>query len=116
MEIRRCILDRDLATLIFLVMMRAFPSLTKAACLFSCVLPLATAALHQRYSAERDNILYNVIEDHSSGAKLEFVKNSGICETTPGVNSYSGYLTVGHDMNMFFWYAPTIFVYKAVST
>ena len=35
-----------------------------------------------------------------TGAKIEFVTNSGICETTPGVNQYSGYLSVGTNMNM----------------
>lgn len=36
---------------------------------------------------------------------MSFVNNSGICETTPGVNQYSGYVTVGDNMNMWFWYA-----------
>ena len=36
---------------------------------------------------------------------LRYVANSGICETTPGVNQYSGYLDVGTDMSMvsMFW-------------
>lgn len=33
-----------------------------------------------------------------------FVKNSGICETTPGVNQYSGYFSVAEDVNIWFWY------------
>jgi len=40
----------------------------------------------------------------ATGAKIEFVNNSGICETTPGVKQYSGYLTVGDNMNMWFWF------------
>jgi len=34
------------------------------------------------------------------------VKNSGICETTKGVNQYSGYISFGatKDVNMFFWF------------
>ncbi|KAH8884122.1 carboxypeptidase S1 [Thozetella sp. PMI_491] len=32
------------------------------------------------------------------------VENSGICETTPGVKQYSGYLSVGEDMHMWFWF------------
>ncbi|GAM88844.1 hypothetical protein ANO11243_068780 [Dothideomycetidae sp. 11243] len=35
---------------------------------------------------------------------LEFVTNSGICETTKGVNQYSGYLSVGTNDNYFFWF------------
>jgi hypothetical protein len=43
--------------------------------------------------------------DHpATGASLKFVKNSGICETTPDVNSYSGYITVGKNMSMWFWF------------
>jgi hypothetical protein len=30
-------------------------------------------------------------------------KNSGICETTNGVNQYSGYLNVGEGMQVWFW-------------
>ncbi|KAH8886329.1 carboxypeptidase-like protein S1 [Thozetella sp. PMI_491] len=47
---------------------------------------------------------FTVFEHAATGAKLSFVTNSGICETTPGVNSYSGYLTVGTNMNMWFWF------------
>ncbi|KIJ16449.1 hypothetical protein PAXINDRAFT_98906, partial [Paxillus involutus ATCC 200175] len=35
---------------------------------------------------------------------LRYVKNSGICETTPGVTQYSGYIDVGTDMSMWFWF------------
>jgi hypothetical protein len=52
---------------------------------------------------ERDGVVYNVFEHAATGAKIEFVNNSGICETTKGVNQYSGYLSVGTNMNMWFW-------------
>jgi carboxypeptidase D len=39
----------------------------------------------------------------SASSKISFVKNSGICETTPDVDQYSGYVDVGQDMNMWFW-------------
>ncbi|PLB52231.1 putative carboxypeptidase S1 [Aspergillus steynii IBT 23096] len=55
-------------------------------------------------TVKRDGITYNVFEHRATGSKLEFVKNSGICETTPGVNQYSGYLSVGENMNMWFWF------------
>ena len=35
---------------------------------------------------------------------MEFVTNSGVCETTPGVNQYSGYLSIGSNQNMWFWF------------
>ena len=31
---------------------------------------------------------------------LRFVRNSGVCETTPGVNQLSGYVDVGTNMSM----------------
>ena len=57
----------------------------------------------KRSFVERDGTTYTVFEHAETGAKLEFVKNSGICETTAGVNQYSGYLSVGTNMNMWFW-------------
>ncbi|KAH0831251.1 Alpha/Beta hydrolase protein [Lanmaoa asiatica] len=35
---------------------------------------------------------------------LRYVANSGICETTPGVTQYSGYIDVGTNMSMWFWF------------
>ncbi|KAK7994854.1 hypothetical protein PG990_013627 [Apiospora arundinis] len=70
----------------------------------AAALPGSTSHLDKRYTEERNGINYNVFEHASTGAKLSFVNNSGICETTPGVNQYSGYITVGNNMNMFFWF------------
>jgi hypothetical protein len=64
-----------------------------------------SAVIDKRYVEVRDDITYNVFEHAATGTKMSFVNNSGICETTPGVNQYSGYLSVGTDQNMFFWYA-----------
>ena len=33
-------------------------------------------------------------------AKLRFVRNSGVCETTPGVEQLSGYIDIGTNMSM----------------
>ncbi|KAA8642808.1 putative carboxypeptidase S1 [Aspergillus tanneri] len=73
------------------------------------LLPVAFAAPDRARSniattVKRDGITYNVFHHRATGATLEFVKNSGICETTPGVNQYSGYLSVGENMNMWFWF------------
>ncbi|KAF5309064.1 hypothetical protein D9619_013580 [Psilocybe cf. subviscida] len=35
---------------------------------------------------------------------LRFVENSGVCETTPGVRQISGYIDVGTNMSMWFWF------------
>jgi carboxypeptidase D len=67
-------------------------------------LPLESASKDRRSFIERDGTNFTVFEHAATGAKLEFVTNSGICETTPGVNQYSGYLSVGTNMNMWFWF------------
>ena len=59
-----------------------------------------TTTKDKRSFVERDGVNFTIFEHAATGAKLEFVTNSGICETTPGVNQYSGYLTVGTNMNM----------------
>ncbi|KJA22565.1 hypothetical protein HYPSUDRAFT_186243 [Hypholoma sublateritium FD-334 SS-4] len=35
---------------------------------------------------------------------LQFVADSGVCETTPGVHQMSGYINVGTGMSMWFWF------------
>jgi hypothetical protein len=49
----------------------------------------------KRSFVKRNGVEHTVFEHEATGAKLDFVTNSGICETTPGVNQYSGYISVG---------------------
>jgi len=63
-----------------------------------------TSTKDKRSFAVRDGVNFTVFEHAATGAQVQFVKNSGICETTPGVNQYSGYLSVGDNMNMWFWF------------
>ncbi|KAG7091367.1 hypothetical protein E1B28_010407 [Marasmius oreades] len=35
---------------------------------------------------------------------LRFIKNSGVCETTPGVEQVSGYIDIGTNMSTWFWF------------
>ncbi|KIM43509.1 hypothetical protein M413DRAFT_68801 [Hebeloma cylindrosporum] len=35
---------------------------------------------------------------------IRFVSDSGVCETTPGVHQMSGYIDVGTNMSMWFWF------------
>lgn len=51
----------------------------------------------KRSFEERDGVKRTIFEHEATGATLSFVTNSGICETTPGVNQYSGYLSVGSE-------------------
>jgi len=41
---------------------------------------------------------------NQNDTSLQFIKNSGICETTPGVNQMSGYIDIGTNMSMWFWF------------
>ncbi|KAF4461546.1 carboxypeptidase D [Fusarium albosuccineum] len=62
------------------------------------------ASLDKRSTETTNGIKYKVFEHAATGGKTKIVSNSGICETTPGVNQHSGYFTVGDNMNMFFWF------------
>jgi carboxypeptidase D len=50
---------------------------------------------NKRYTHRDDDIDYTVFEHAATGSNLTYVKDSGICETTPGVHQYSGTLSVG---------------------
>lgn len=63
----------------------------------------SAARVDKRYTEKLNGVHYNVFEHGITGAKVSYVNNSGICETTAGVNQYSGYVSVGDNMNMFFW-------------
>ncbi|CZR58507.1 related to carboxypeptidase [Phialocephala subalpina] len=65
---------------------------------------LAAELKGKRSFEERDGVKRTIFEHEATGATLSFVTNSGICETTPGVNQYSGYLSVGSNENMWFWF------------
>ena len=52
----------------------------------------------KRSFEKRDGVEHTIFEHEATGAKIDFVTSSGICETTPGVNQYSGYLSVGSKM------------------
>ncbi|TVY19573.1 Carboxypeptidase S1 [Lachnellula arida] len=58
----------------------------------------------KRSVEERDGVVHTIFEHNATGATIDYVKNSGICETTPGVNQYSGYFSVGKNMSMWFWF------------
>lgn len=83
-----------LPNLFFLLVAAVYPYITLA---------LPASAHNKRSLVQRDGVLYNVFEHGTTGAKIEFIKNSGICEMTPGVNQYSGYLSVGEGKDMWFW-------------
>ncbi|KAF5328037.1 hypothetical protein D9758_017459 [Tetrapyrgos nigripes] len=45
-----------------------------------------------------------LVSQNLEDVKLRYVADSGICETTPGVHQMSGYIDVGKNMSMWFWF------------
>ena len=66
--------------------------------------PTDPAYARDSHVFERDGATIHSFNHEATGARMDYVSDSGICETTPGVKQYSGYLSVGQDMNMFFWF------------
>lgn len=59
---------------------------------------LPQEATNKQYKRTENNIQYNIFEHAATDTTLKYVSNSGICETTPGVNQHSGYQTVGESV------------------
>lgn len=61
------------------------------------VAPLITAVSMQPVDRQdkvtEHGIEYKLFEHAATGSTLQYVSNSGICETTPGVNQHSGYFS-----------------------
>lgn len=79
--------------------MKSFAAAALAFASVAIAAPTASS-LDRRSIVERDGVQYNVFDHAATGGRLEFVNNSGICETTPGVNQYSGYFSIGNNQNM----------------
>ena len=76
-------------------MLGIYTILTLASTTLAIVSPLL---VDRRSSQVKDGVKYTIFNHAATGATLSFVTNSGVCETTPGVNQYSGYLSVGPNM------------------
>ena len=61
---------------------------------------VASPHVDRRSFEVRDGVNHTVFEHGATGSTLSFVTNSGVCETTRGVNQYSGYFSVGTNMVM----------------
>ncbi|KAJ4413605.1 hypothetical protein N0V82_008427 [Gnomoniopsis sp. IMI 355080] len=64
--------------------------------------------LHKRWLETRGETLFNVFKRDGDSTSLAYVENSGICETTEGVTTYSGYLDAdlnsASTMHMWYWF------------
>ncbi|KIM60463.1 hypothetical protein SCLCIDRAFT_1216729 [Scleroderma citrinum Foug A] len=65
---------------------------------------LTNAAASVGAGASGQGISVHFTSTKFEDTNLRYVMNSGICETTPGVTQYSGYITVGKNMSMWFWF------------
>ncbi|KAL1795765.1 hypothetical protein ACET3X_005989 [Alternaria dauci] len=68
-----------------------------------------TAVSHKQWSKRSDHLyLPKETSDYKTATAPNNVtiryKNPGICETTPGVDSYSGYVDLTPDVHVFFWF------------
>ena len=70
---------------------------TKVASISSIAENLSTAPelRGKRSNYKRDGVERTIFQHEATNSQIDFVTNSGICETTPGVNQYSGYLSIG---------------------
>lgn len=67
----------------------------------------AVAAAHTFPRRQAPNPAQNVTTITSpSGVTIRYKEpgKDGICETTPGVNSYSGYIDIAPDVHVFFFF------------
>ncbi|USP80501.1 carboxypeptidase s1 [Curvularia clavata] len=68
------------------------------------------AAVSRKHWSKRSDAVYlpKEVHDYKTATAPNNVtiryKNPEICETTPGVNSYSGYVDLAPDVHVFFWF------------
>lgn len=72
-----------------------FKTLIAAVGLASVAQASPKPAADRAYTIQEADVHYNVYEHAATASQMKYVNNSGICETTPGVNQYSGYLSTG---------------------
>ncbi|KAJ9131642.1 Carboxypeptidase [Pleurostoma richardsiae] len=66
-------------------------------------LAVAATTSNNEYTTIMNGITYNVFALNET-SRILYVKNSGVCETTPGVDQYSGYLEYATNQFMWFWF------------
>ncbi|KAJ7436142.1 alpha/beta-hydrolase [Mycena galericulata] len=72
------------------------------------IAPLLAAAALARATAlptaEDDGPVIHTFQSPLAGSALRYVNNSGICETTPGVHTMSGYVDISSTVHTWFWF------------
>ena len=72
---------------------RVLGAISSAALAFANLIPTNT-------HFDQSPLISNESNPTIVNGKLRYKANSNICETTPGVNQKSGYITVGKNMSM----------------
>ena len=74
--------------------------------LFSTLAPFAAASPtnSERQAPKRPSGVKKITSPNGSSIRYKEPGKEGVCETTPGVNSYSGYISLNETTNMFFWF------------
>ncbi|KAF7589545.1 hypothetical protein BBP40_004168 [Aspergillus hancockii] len=72
--------------------------------LLATVATAAAAAIQSRGAPKEPSGVKTITAPDGSKIRYKEPGKEGICETTPGVNSYSGYIDIKPDVHVFFWF------------
>lgn len=77
----------------------------RSLCLLATVVAtVSAAAINPRDAPEHATGVKVIRSPNGSRIRYKEPGKEGICETTPGVNSYSGYIDIDDDVSVFFWF------------
>ncbi|KAF8128601.1 Alpha/Beta hydrolase protein [Boletus edulis] len=82
--------------------MRLQPLISSLSAFVVGVVSIPASSPHDSSQLRTRELVFRSQIQHDTN--LRYVANSGICETTPGVTQYSGYIDVGTNMSMWFWF------------
>lgn len=70
----------------------------------NAVVHATPASLHSRQLPPQPNGLKTILSPTGVQIRYKEPGKEGVCETTPGVNSFSGYVDLAPDVHTFFWF------------
>ncbi|KAJ4252928.1 hypothetical protein NW762_010834 [Fusarium torreyae] len=80
------------------------PSQLLSSLLFGTVAPSLATVVNPRQAPGHAEGVTTIKSPSGSQIRYKEPGKDGICETTPGVNSYSGYIDIAPDVHVFFWF------------
>ena len=84
--------------------MFSFSNLATLVALFSAALPLSSSTPAKRQLPANPTGVKTISSPNGATIRYKEPGKLGVCETTPGINSYSGYVSLNETTNMFFWF------------